>query len=88
MGMTINEALYCMTNGLCIDCKYYNNQDKPNPYYWGEADCEKSEEAETICKDIFEKYQRIQEQVELAESENHVVDTARMIMIEKIINGE
>lgn len=38
--------------------------------------------------DIMLKYQKIQEQVEFAEKENHAVDTARMIMIKEIINGE
>ncbi len=38
--------------------------------------------------DIMRKYQKIQEQVDLAEKEKHAIDTARMIMIEKIINGE
>ncbi len=42
----------------------------------------------SMAIDIMHKYQKIQEQAELSEKENHVVDTARMIMIEKIINGE
>lgn len=86
MEITIDEAIYCMKSYLpneeythCTECKYYGCKDNKT--------CA-SNEAHQKAMNIMRKYQRIQEQAELAEKENHVVDTARMIMIEEIINGE
>lgn len=37
--------------------------------------------------DTMRKYQKIQEQVELSEKENHKIDVARMIQIREFIYG-
>ena len=37
--------------------------------------------------EIMQKYQKIQEQVELSEKENHKIDVARMIQIREFIYG-
>ena len=47
----------------------------------------KSYEAIEVALDTMRKYQKIQEQVELSEKENHKIDVARMIQIREFIYG-
>ena len=44
-------------------------------------------ERDKLTIETMRKYQKIQEQVELSEKENHKIDVARMIQIREFIYG-
>ena len=81
MGMTIDESLSNLKE-LQKDYQDFHDDVWQDPESYGVI-----AESLRIGIDTMCKYQKIQEQVELSEKENHKIDVARMIQIREFIYG-
>ncbi len=79
--MTIDEAMANL-EGLQKDYQDFHDEVWKDSETYGI-----NAESLNIAIDIMRKYQKIQEQVELSEKENHKIDVARMIQIREFIYG-
>lgn len=83
MGMTIDEAIYCMESYLpsddythCTECKYYGCKDNKT--------C-KSSEAHQKAINIMRKYQKIQEIIEVWHQDIYAKDFECIAEVAEVI---
>ena len=81
MGITIDESLSNLKE-LQKDYQQFYDDVWQDPEAYGIM-----AESLKVAIETMRKYQKIQEQVELSEKENHKIDVARMIQIREFIYG-
>ena len=81
MGISFVEAITNLEN-LQKDYQDFHDDVWQDPEAYGIM-----AESLKVAIETMRKYQKIQEQVELSEKENHKIDVARMIQIREFIYG-
>lgn len=81
MGMTIDESISNLKELQKDYQQFYDDVWQDPEAYSIMAESLK------VAIETMRKYQKIQEQVELSEKENHKIDVARMIQIREFIYG-